>query len=311
MNSEIISFAILVAAGAIRSGTPVLYAALGEVLTERSGILNLGLEGIMLVSALTGVAVSLHTESLVLAITASLIAGALLGLLHAVLCIKFRVNQVASGIAITIFGTGLSAFLGIPYVGKKITALAPVKVPWLSDIPVVGPMLFSHDVLVYGTYLLVPLIAILLYRTRFGLVVQAIGEDPQAAATAGVRVEFVRYVATTGGAALAGLGGTYLSLVYAQGWVENIAAGRGLIAVGLVIFAGWDPWKAVLGAYLFGGATSLQLRLQAAGSDVSPYLLGMVPYLLVIVVLIVATIKLKKKQAGVPSALGQPYVRQV
>jgi simple sugar transport system permease protein len=311
MNGLVDTFAIAVGAGAIRSGTPVLYAALGEILTERSGILNLGLEGIMLVGAWTSVAVSFHTGSPALGVAAAMIAGALLGLLHAILCIQFRANQVASGIAITIFGTGLSAFVGIRYVGEGISALAPVRVPLLGDLPIIGQLLFSHDVLVYGTYLLVPLMAALLYWTRFGLAVQAVGEDPQAAATAGVRVEFVRYVATTSGAALAGLGGAYLSLVYAQGWIENITAGRGLIAVGLVIFAAWDPWKAVLGAYLFGGATSLQLRLQAFGSNVSPYLLGMVPYLLVIAVLVIATVRLRQKRAGVPSALGLPYVRQI
>lgn len=311
MSDAIDVFMIAVSAGAIRSGTPVLYAALGEILTERSGILNLGLEGIMLVGACSSVAVSFHTGSPALGVVAALMVGALLGLLHAVLCIRFRANQVASGIAITIFGAGLSAFIGIPYVGKKIAALAPTKVPLLSDVPVVGQVLFSHDVLVYGTYLLVPVMAILLYRTRFGLAVQSVGEDPPAAAAAGVRVEFVRYVATTVGSMLAGLGGAYLSLVYAQGWVENITAGRGMIAVGLVIFSAWNPLMAVLGAYLFGGATSFQLRLQAAGSDVSPYLLGMVPYLLVIVVLVIATIRLRERRAGIPSALGLPYIRQI
>jgi ABC-type uncharacterized transport system permease subunit len=305
------SFTMAVAAGAIRAGTPVLYAALGEILTERSGVLNLGLEGIMLVGALTGVVVSYHTGSSSLGILAALVSGAMLGLCHAVLCIKFRANQMVSGIAVTIFGSGLSAFIGIPFVGKRIIALGPITVPLLGSLPIVGPVFFSHDILVYGTYILVPLLAIVLYRTRFGLALQATGEDPHAAASAGVRVEFVRYVATTLGAALAGVGGCYLSLVYAQGWIENMTAGRGLVAVGLVIFSAWDPWKAVIGAYLFGGATSLQLRLQAVGSNVSPYLLGMAPYLLVIVVLVIATTQMRQKRAGIPSALGLPYVRQM
>jgi general nucleoside transport system permease protein len=304
-------FLIAVAAGAIRSGTPVLYAALGEILTQKSGILNLGLEGIMLVGALVSVIVSYHTGSPVLGVGAALISGAVLGLLHAVLCIRYRASQVAVGIAITIFGTGLSAYAGISYVGKKISALAPVKIPLLSNIPIAGEVFFSHDMLVYGTYLVVPAMAVLLYRTRFGLFVQAVGENPHAAAASGIRVESVRYISTAIGASLAGVGGAYLSLVYAQGWVENMTVGRGLVAVGLVIFSAWNPWRAVLGAYLFGGATSLQLRLQAAGSDVSPYLMGMVPYILVITVLTLATIHLKKKRSGIPSALGKPYISQL
>lgn len=311
MSAELEVFAIAVAAGAIRSGTPVLYAALGEVLTERSGILNVGLEGIMLVGALTSVVVSYHTGSPTLAIFAAVICGGVMGLLHAVLCIHFRANQMASGIALTIFGSGLTAYLGIPYVGRKITSLGQVPVPLLADIPIIGTVFFSHDLLVYGTYLLVPLTAILLYRTRFGLAIRAAGEDPQAAASSGVRVERARYISTVLGASLAAVGGAYLALVYSQGWIEELTKGRGLIAVGLVIFAAWDPWKAMLGAYLFGGAISLQLRLQAAGVRMSPYLLDMVPYLLVLVVLVVTTVRLKNTQAGIPTALGKPFVPQL
>lgn len=304
------SFLVAVAAGMVRSATPVLYATLGEIITERSGVLNVGLEGIMLVGACTSVMVTFQTGNAAVGVLSALAAGAVLGLFHALMSIYFKANQVATGIAMTIFGAGLSAFLGASYVGKQIQNIGPYKVPVLSDIPVVGPIFFSHDVLVYGTYLLVPALAFFLYRTQWGLSLRAVGEAPVSAAAAGVKVEMVRYVATICGAALAGLGGAYLSLVYAQGWTENITAGRGWIAVGLVLFALWDPWRAVLGAYLFGGAISLQLRLQAAGSDISPYLLGMVPYFLVILVLSIGTARQKKAPLGAPSALGLPYVPQ-
>ena len=304
------SFWIAVAAGMIRGATPVLYATLGEIIAERSGILNVGLEGIMLVGACTSVIVTFETGSVVLGVIAALISGALLGLFHAVMSIYFRANQVATGIAMTIFGSGLSAFLGAPYVGKQIQNISPFKLPILGDIPILGPIFFAHDIMVYATYFLVPLLAFLLYRTRWGLSLRAAGEEPHAAASAGLKVQLIRYVATICGAALAGLGGAYLSLVYAQGWTENITAGRGWIALGLVLFAQWSPWRAVLGAYLFGGAISLQLRLQAAGSDISPYLLGMIPYVLVIIVLTISTIRQRKTPIGAPTALSVPYVPQ-
>lgn len=311
MNAVPDSFFIAVAAGMVRTATPVLYATIGESITERSGILNVGLEGIMLVGACTSVIVTFQTGNVVWGVIAALVAGGLLGLFHAAMSIQLQANQVAAGIAMTIFGSGLSAFLGASYVGKQIQNIGPYKLPIIGDIPIIGPIFFSHDVLVYGTYLLVPLTAILLYRTRWGLSLRAVGESPQSAAAAGIKVEAVRYLATICGAALAGLGGAYLSLVYAQGWTENITAGRGWIALGLVLFALWNPWRAVLGAYLFGGAISLQLRLQAAGSDISPYLLGMAPYILVILVLSIGTARQKKTPLGAPTALGLPYVPQV
>jgi simple sugar transport system permease protein len=304
-------FLIAVAAGMVRSATPVLYATLGEIITERSGILNVGLEGIMIVGAFTGVAVTYNTHSVALGLLAAMIAGLLLGLFHALLSIYFHANQVGIGIAMTIFGTGLSAYLGIDYVGKQINTLGSLKIPGLSNIPVIGPIFFSHDLLVYLTYLLVPLLAFIINRTRWGLTLRAVGEEPRSAAAAGVKVELTRYIATACGAALAGLGGAYLSLAYAQGWSENITAGRGWIAVGLVLFASWSPFRALIGAYIFGGAISLQLRLQAAGLDVSPYILGMLPYVLVILVLSISTWRRKNVPSSVPTALGLPYVPQV
>ncbi|MBY0360246.1 MAG: ABC transporter permease [Candidatus Obscuribacterales bacterium] len=306
-----LAFITAVAAGMVRSGTPVLLAAVGECLTERSGILNLGMEGIMLAGALTAVIVSYLTGNIFFAIIAALAIGALIGLLHAFLCLYFHVNQVATGIAVTILLSGITAFCGIDYVGKSIHSISAYKVPWLSELPFFGSVFFNQDILVYLSYAIVPLTYFLINGTRFGLSLKAVGEEPRAAAAAGVSVFRTRCIATALGAMLAALGGAYLSLVYAQGWTENITAGRGWIAVGLVMFASWNPWKAVLGAYLFGLAISLQLRLQAAGADVSPYLLGMAPYLLVILVLAVSKLRQKKIPAAGPTALSIPYLPQV
>jgi simple sugar transport system permease protein len=300
-------FIVAVLAGAVRSGTAVLYAAAGEVITERSGIINLGLEGIMLVGAVSGIAIASITGSPFIGISAAFVGGGLLGLVHAILSIRFQANQIASGIVLTILGGGLSAFFGIAYVGKQINSFSAVKIPFLGDIPFIGSIFFNHDIMVYGTYILIPLLAFLLYKTKLGLAIRAVGEDPDSASAAGIRVSHVRYFATIFGAALAGMGGAYLSLVYAQGWIENMTAGRGLIAVGLVLFAGWDPLKAMFGAYLFGGAQSLELRLQAIGTDISPYILGMIPYLLIIIVFTIGTIRQRKVNTGSPTALGLPY----
>ncbi len=305
-----LSFVIAVLAGTIRSATPVLYATVGECITERSGIINLGLEGIMLTGALTAVVVSYETGSVAAGLAAALVAGVALGLLHAILCIEFKANQIATGIAVTMLGCGLTAFFGASYVGKTISGVDNIKLPGLSDLPIAGPIFFDHDPLVYFTYALIPAAAFLIYRTRFGLSLRAVGMEPEAAASAGISVRRIRYLATACGAALAALGGAYLSLVYAQGWLENMTVGRGWIAVGLVMFAAWSPWRALLGAYLFGGAISLQLRMQAAGADVSPYLLGMVPYLVVIAVLVMSARASRKARSEYPTALGMAYSEQ-
>lgn len=308
--TESIPFHIAVAAGMIRCATPVLFAAVGECLTQRAGVLNLGLEGIMLAGALTAVVVSFLTQNLVLAVLAAMLVGVALGILHGVVCIKFQANQVAAGIAMTILLSGVTAFFGTGFVGKTIQSISAQKIPVLGDIPVIGTVLFNQDPLVYLSYLIVPLAYWLIVGTRFGLSLRAAGEDPRAASAAGISVSRVRYIATILGAALAALGGAYLSLVYAQGWTENITQGRGWIAVGLVMFAIWNPCRALIGAYLFGVAISLQLRLQAAGSDVSPYLLGMMPYFLVIAAMSVSAIISRNKSQSTPQALGIPYAER-
>ena len=305
MNQAWVPLSQAALAGAVRSGTPILYAALGETLAERAGVLNLGLDGIMLVGAFAGASVSYHTGRIGLALAAAIVAGGLFGALHALFTVGLRGNQVVSGLALTVLGTGVTAYLGIPYVGKKITALMPENFPLLSRIPVLGPILFQQDLLVYASYPTVAVIAFLLYRTRFGLEIRAAGEDPETAAASGARVALVRCIAVIVGAALAGLGGAYLSLVYAQGWIENMTAGRGLISIGLVIFARWDPVRAMLGAYLFGLSWALQLLLQTTGLQISTYLLGMAPYLLMLIVLILTGIRYRKGGGDAPAALAR------
>lgn len=303
---------------AIQAGTSLIFAAIGEIFTERAGILNLGLEGILIMGAVTAFATAYHTESLLVGVLIAMIVGGILAGLHAFLTVTLRADQVVSGLALTLFGIGLSSFLGqrlgpesaplVGLVGPKFPRLA---IPWLSDIPMLGPALFRQDLLVYLMYLAVPLAAYLLYRTRVGLHLRAVGEDPATADAMGVSVTAVRYLATIGGGMLMGLAGAHLSLAYTPGWTENLTGGRGWIAIALVIFATWDPWRAVVGALLFGGVNAVQFRLQAAGGSLVPAaVLAMMPYILTIVVLTVITIyENVSRRLGAPAALGLPYVR--
>jgi len=296
-------------AAAVRAGTPVLLATLGEIFAERSGVLNLGVEGMMLVGALAGFVTTVRTGNPWLGVLAAAAVGGLLSLVHAVLCVTLRANQVASGLALTIFGTGLSAALGKSFVGVPATGFHPTPLPWLSDLPLLGPVLFQQDPLVYLSYLLVPAAWYALYRTRWGLNVRAVGERPEAADAMGVDVVRVRYTCVAIGGVLAGVGGTFLSTAYTSMWIEDMTAGRGWIAVALVIFATWDPLRAVVGAYLFGGVNALQLHLQATGTHLPVYLMLMAPYVFTIVVLVFATRETARKRLGAPAALSIPYSR--
>jgi simple sugar transport system permease protein len=302
-------FAVAVLAAAVRAGTPVLFATLGELLAERSGILNLGVEGMMLVGALAGFVTTVETGHPWLGVLVAGAAGGALSLIHAVLCITLRANQVASGLALTIFGTGLSAALGRTFVGVPASGFHATPVPGLAGIPLVGPVLFQQDPLVYLSYLLVPAAWIVLYRTRWGLEIRATGEHPEAADAMGVDVAGVRYACVAAGGVLAGIGGTFLSIAYTGMWIENMTAGRGWIAVALVIFATWDPLRAAAGAYLFGGVNALQLNLQAAGARLPVYLLLMTPYVFTILVLVFATRQTARRRLGAPAALSVPYSR--
>jgi simple sugar transport system permease protein len=302
---------VAVLAAAIAAGTAILYACLGEILTERAGVLNLGVEGMMLMGALGGFAVTYWTSNVWLGALAAMLVGGLLSLIHALLTVTLRANQVVSGLALTLFGTGLSAFLGQPLVGQPApTSFAQEPIPLLSDIPVLGPILFDQDMLTYLSFVLVPLLWLWIYRTRPGLYLRAVGESPATTDAMGLSVVGLRYLYVFLGGVLAGLGGATISLASNPGWVENITAGRGWIAIALVIFATWNPARAAAGAYLFGGVEALQFRLQSAGTPISPFFLNMLPYIFTIIVLVLATQETVRRRVGAPAALGLPYYRE-
>lgn len=297
-------------AATVVAGTPLLLAALGEMLAERTGILNLGVEGMMIFGAVSGFGVANSTGSLFLGVLASLLAGGVMALIHALICVNFKGNQVVSGLALTILGTGLAGFAGKSFVGLPLPIkFVPIPIPGLAELPVLGPVLFRQDVLVYLSLLLAVFIFLFLFKTSYGLSWRAVGEDPAAADAAGIEVGLIRYLGTISGGMLAGLAGAYLSLAYAPSWMENLTAGRGWIAVALVIFGMWHPFKVLGGAYLFGGIEALTFRLQARGVGVSPFFLQMLPYLATVVILCWATLANRQK-AGPPKALGLPYDRE-
>ncbi len=299
MSAEII---ILLLAATVQSGTPILYATLGEIVTEKVGILNLGVEGMMMVGALAGFIAALYTGQATLAFLVGGLAGGLLAALHGLVCIGFQGNQVVSGLALTILGTGLADYLGTPFVGQKVTGFSAVPLPLLADIPGLGPVFFNQDPLVYGSYLIVPLLWLFFRNTKWGLRLRSVGEYPEAALAAGVSVHLYRWAGVIGGGFLVGLGGAYLSLAYTHLWTSGMSAGRGWIAVALVIFAFWRPERALIGAYLFGGIMAFQLRLQAMGTHIPSSLLLMLPYGLTVLVLVLSSRKGTRAQS--PAALG-------
>ncbi len=309
----------------IASGTPVLFACLGEIITERSGVLNLGLEGMMLVGALAAFVAASVSGNLWIGVLAALLAGAALALVHAFFCITIGVNQVVSGLALVLLGQGLASYLGRGYIGQVAPdSFKPVALPLLGDIPILGAAIFRQDLLVYLSYLTVPALAFYIYRTRPGLNLRAVGESPATADALGISVSLTRYAYVCAGGALCGLGGAYMSLSFIPSWNENVTAGRGWIAVGLVIFAMWNPWRALFGAYLFGFVDGLNFQLQAANdkvtflfidfSQINTFFLKMLPYLVVIAALVFSQWRLKSSSkagtSGPPAALGQLYLRR-
>ncbi len=299
---------------AIIAGTPLLFATLGEIMTERSGNLNLGVEGMMLMGAVIGFQIGYHTNNPALALVAAAIAGAAGALIYAFLTVSLRANQVVSGLALTIFGTGFSGFMGQNLVGLRmseqfIANFQKIKIPGLGDIPLIGEVFFNHDILVYIGYITAVVLGLYLYNTRKGLNLRAVGENPAAADAASVRITRYKYTHILLGGALCGIGGAYLSLVQVPVWQENITAGRGWIAIALVIFAAWNPYKAIFGAYLFGGLDIISFRLQGTGLAISPYILSMAPYLVTIIILVIVSFRKDRKNAP-PKALGEPYFRE-
>ncbi len=303
----------------LRAGTSLIYATIGEIYTERSGILNLGLEGMMLMSAVTSFATVYYTGSLFLAILVAMMVGGTLATIHAFLSITMRANQVVSGLSITLFGSGMASFLGqrlgpesnsgylVGLVGSKFE---PMAIPVLSRLPVIGAA-FNQDILTYIVYFLLPLSWFYLYKTRNGLNLRAVGENPQTSDAMGINVGRVRYFYTIIGGMLVGIGGAHLSLSYAPGWTENITGGRGWIVIALVIFSMWNPARAVWGAVVFGGINAVQFRLQASGTTIPASFLNMLPYLATVVVLVILTWwEALSKRIGAPSALAKSYMRE-
>ena len=301
----------------VRAGTSLLYATIGEICTERSGILNLGVEGMMMMGALAAFGIVYNTGSLLLGVVGAMLVGGTMALLHAFLSVSMRANQVVSGLSLTIFGTGFASFLGqrlgptensFNLTGLTGEKFPIIHIPFLEEIPVFSAFL-QQDILTYLLYILVPLAWFYLYRTKNGLSLRSVGENPRYAAAMGINITKIRYGYTVLGGLLVGLGGAHLSLAYTPGWSENMTGGRGWIVIALVIFSGWNPARAVLGAILFGGINAVQYRLQAAGTVIPASFLNMAPYLITVIVLTAMTILSRKKKTSFssPSALGTSF----
>ena len=291
----------------ITASTPLLFAAAGELVTERSGVLNLGVEGLMVVGALAAFAGTYATGSATLGVAFAALAGAALAFVFAVLTLSLLANQVATGLALTIFGLGLTSLLGKGYVGVTVHDLPKLYIPGLTDLPFVGPVLFGQDAMVYLSFVSVAVIAWVLRRTRAGLVLRAVGSSHDSAHALGYPVIRIRYMATMVGGALGGVGGAYLSLFYTPMWAENLTAGRGWIALALVVFSTWRPGRLVLGAYLFGAITVIQLHAQGLGVAIPSQFLSMTPYLATILVLVVISRDKLKIKLNAPACLGSSF----
>ena len=300
------SYALLLAA-TLNAGTVLAIAALGLLINEKAGIVNLGAEGMMLCAAIAGFATVVHTGSNWLGFLAGAGAGALLAAIFGVLVIWLNTNQYATGLALSLFGVGFSAFSGISYVQAKLPERPQFAIPVLGDIPLVGPALFRHHPAVYLTILFAAALIWFLYRTRSGLVLRSVGESPESAHALGYPVRRIRLAAVVAGGAMCGLAGAFISIVYTPLWVEGMVAGRGWIALALTTFATWRPARVLLGAYLFGGVTMLQFLLQGVGLDVPSQFLSMLPYLATIVVLALISRNPAWIRVNMPASIGKPF----
>lgn len=308
MNADTV---ILILVATITAGVPLIFAALGELVVEKSGVLNLGVEGMMIVGAISGFMVAAESGQLWLGVLAGAGAGMLMALIFAFITLTLMANQVATGLALTIFGIGLSAYMGQAYSSVALEGIKALHLPLLSDLPVLGKLLFSYDPLVYLALLLFPLLVWFLYHSRGGLVLRAIGESPTSAHALGYSVIRIRYQAVLFGGAMAGIGGAYLSLAYTPLWAEGMTAGRGWIALALVVFATWRPGRVLLGAFLFGGVTIAQFHVQGLGVDIPSQFLSMLPYLATIAVLVLISRNAKTIRLNAPASLGQAFHREV
>ena len=291
----------------LAAGTPLVFAALGELVVEKSGVLNLGVEGMMLTGAVVAFMVAATTKNPWLGALAGVAAGAALSIVFAVLTLSLMANQVAAGLALSLFGVGLSAFIGLPFVSVVIAGIEPLAIPGLSDLPFIGKLLFAHSPFVYLSLALFVLVQLVLFHTRTGLTIRAVGESPESAHAIGYPVIAIRYLCVMFGGACAGLGGAYMAVAYTPLWTEGMTAGRGWIALALVVFATWKPWRVVAGAYLFGGVTLAQFQAQALGATIPSQLLSMLPYLATIVVLALISRDAAAIRLNAPASLGKPY----
>ena len=296
-------------AGTLGAAVPLIFAGLGELVAERTGVINLGVEGMMLVGAIAGFAAAAESGyGTAIGIPAGALAGAATAMIFAFFALSLAANQAACGLALTIFGIGLSAFIGQNYISYSLPGLRPIDIPLLSDLPFIGPVLFKQDAVVYLSFIAFGGVSWTLSRTRLGLLLKAIGESPEAAHAIGYPVIAIRFGAVAFGGAMAGIAGAYLSTVYTPLWVQNMSAGRGWIAVALVVFASWKPNRLLLGAYLFGAVTILQFHAQGLGILVPIQFLAALPYLATIVVLVVISRDRRVLQNNLPASLGKPFL---
>lgn len=292
----------------ITASTPLVLAAIGELVTERAGVLNLGVEGMMVMGAVGAFVAAQATGSPYIGMLAGLVTGAVFSLLFGFLTLTLVANQVATGLALTILGQGLSAMIGEGYVGARGIKMPSIDIPVLSDIPVIGPLLFNQDIFFYLSFAIVAGVSWFLFRTRGGLVLRSVGDNHASAHALGINVIRIRYLAVMFGGACAGLAGAQLSLVYTPQWVENMSAGRGWIALALVVFASWRPWGVLLGGYLFGAVTIGQLHAQAFGIAIPAQFLSALPYIVTVVVLVIISQNRRMTLINTPAALGKPFV---
>ena len=298
-----------VLAATVIAGTPLIIVALGQLIAEKSGVLNLGAEGMMAMGAVAGFAITHHTGNPWLGVIAGMLAGAAMSFLFAIVVLTLMGNQVATGLALSIFGVGLSAFIGKPYESEILETVGSIRIPLLADIPVIGPAIFDQQILVYFSWALFGGIVWFLFRSRSGLVLRAVGESPASAHSIGYPVIKIRYMATIFGGAMAGIGGSFLSVFYTPLWVEGMVSGRGWIAIALVVFATWRPFRVLIGAYLFGGVMVVQLFVQGSGLDINipSQFLSSLPYLATIIVLVIISRDQNTVRLNAPVSLGIPY----
>jgi len=301
----------LIIVAAISGGTTLLFAVLGGILNEKAGIINLGTEGIMLVGAVMAAIMFIQTQNLFLTLVVTVVASGILGLVHAFLCITLRTNQIVSGLAITLFGTGFSAYIGKSVAGMPIPVNIPtLDLPLVTSIPYIGQIFSGLNIFVWGSIVLSILLYVYMYKTSWGLHLKAVGDNPSTSDAMGISVVKIRYFHVIAGAMLMGMAGFYLVMVYSPAWIEGMTSGRGWIAIALIIFARWNPIYALFGAYFFGGLDSLGFRMQLFDLGIPTYFLKMIPYIATIVVLMFIGWKNRNKPSIEPQSLGTPYFRE-